>query len=278
MGILNIMSSGKAPMNGFPRNLFDDDFRGRVLSGAPPELISNSIANAVQNPMSLTQLAKVNPAVNDMIQGNVNNFYQNNMIGGISSKYESGGKTNIISSGKGDPGGISYGPYQLASKTGTLSKFVNNSPYAEQLAGLKPGTTQFNSKWKELSEDPAFIESQHNFISQNNYQPVKSYAQQLGLPDNKALNEALWSMGVQHGGANKILNKAVKTFNGDINNDVGGFLQHLYNTRGQYVRGVSALGSGMKASLLNRYKNELSDVMNLYNATLGDRGNIGKMQ
>jgi hypothetical protein len=41
---------------------------------------------------------------------------------------------------------------------------------------------------------------------------------------------------------------------------------------------VSALGSGMKASLLNRYKNELSDVMNLYNATLGDRGNIGKMQ
>jgi hypothetical protein len=244
----------------------DDDYRMKVLQNAPPEIIAQSIAQANSNPHSITKLSKANPLVDQMINSNVTDFYKNNMIGGISSKYESGGKTDIISSGKGDPGGASYGPYQLASKTGTLTSFIKQSPYSEQLAGLKPGTSEFNNKWKELSKDTDFIEAQHNFISQKNYQPLKSFATKLGVPDSRPINEALWSMGVQHGGAAKIVNKAVNTFKGDINTDQKGFVTHLYNTRNQYVNNLGGLSGGMKSSISNRYKNELNDVLKLYDS------------
>jgi hypothetical protein len=42
-------------------------------------------------------------------------------IGAIAERFESGGRgPGTVSSGAGDPGGISYGTYQLASRTGTL--------------------------------------------------------------------------------------------------------------------------------------------------------------
>ncbi|MEO7404886.1 MAG: hypothetical protein ABIU95_14560, partial [Burkholderiales bacterium] len=45
-------------------------------------------------------------------------------LGKLSAKYESGGRASgTVSSGKGDPGGVSYGSYQLSSKVGTAQKF-----------------------------------------------------------------------------------------------------------------------------------------------------------
>jgi len=47
------------------------------------------------------------------------------MLGELSSKYESNGNIGCISDGYGDPGGKSYGEYQLSSNAGSLQAFVS---------------------------------------------------------------------------------------------------------------------------------------------------------
>src|SRR4051794_2082524 len=76
-------------------------------------------------------------------------------LGKLSEKYESGNRgPATVSSGKGDPGGVSYGTYQLASKVGRADAFVKKY-YADEFKGLKGGTPEFTARWKELAEkDP----------------------------------------------------------------------------------------------------------------------------
>src|SRR5215213_6924104 len=76
-------------------------------------------------------------------------------LGKLSEKYESGGRgPGTVSSGKGDPGGVSYGTYQLASKVGRADEFVQKY-YSDEFKGLKGGTDEFTKKWKELADkDP----------------------------------------------------------------------------------------------------------------------------
>jgi hypothetical protein len=53
---------------------------------------------------------------------------RSDQLGAVSAKYESGGRgVETVSSGKGDPGGVSYGSHQLASKTGTMRAFLKSS-------------------------------------------------------------------------------------------------------------------------------------------------------
>ena len=47
------------------------------------------------------------------------------MLGDLSAKYESSGSPATISSGEGDPGGKSYGRYQLASRMGSVRSFLD---------------------------------------------------------------------------------------------------------------------------------------------------------
>jgi len=46
-------------------------------------------------------------------------------IGDLSAKYESHGDPSAISNNPGDPGGKSYGIWQLASKKGSVDRFIN---------------------------------------------------------------------------------------------------------------------------------------------------------
>ena len=49
-------------------------------------------------------------------------------LGHLSEKYESSGRgPATVSTGEGDPGGVSYGSYQLASKIGRADEFVKRS-------------------------------------------------------------------------------------------------------------------------------------------------------
>jgi murein DD-endopeptidase MepM/ murein hydrolase activator NlpD len=46
-------------------------------------------------------------------------------LGTLSAKYETGGRgPGTVSTGAGDPGGVSYGSYQMATKMGTVARFV----------------------------------------------------------------------------------------------------------------------------------------------------------
>ncbi len=129
-------------------------------------------------------------------------------MGSTSQRFESGkGGAGTVSSGKGDAGGVSYGTYQLASKTGTLQKFLRESPYGEQFQGLTPGTKEFNAKWKEVAKnDPNFGSAQHDFIKRTHYDVAAKNLQANGIDlsgRGKAVQDALWSTSVQFGAGNR---------------------------------------------------------------------------
>lgn len=183
-------------------------------------------------------------------------------LGGISKKYESGSLgAGAVSSGKGDPGGASYGTYQLASKTGTLQKFLSSSEYGGEFSGMSPGSAEFNSKWKELAKsDPNFGKAQHEFIKKTHYDPAIKKAAELGYNVNDPrIQEAVWSGSVQHGGINKILSRAAGT-EGFSNMSAEDQVKSFYETRSQYTDGLSGVS---RAAGRGRYEREMKDVLNM---------------
>lgn len=183
------------------------------------------------------------------------------MIGDKVAVFESGNRgTSAISSGKGDPGGASYGKYQLASNTGTLAKFLTMSGYDYAFMDLKPGTPEFNAKWKEMAQDQSFKDAEQRFMIKTHYEPLLAKVDNLGLPlSNPAVQEALFSMSVQHGGADKIVKKAGIS----ENDDVSTIIDKLYKSRSSYVMNLGGLPASTKVSIMNRYRKEKEVVKEL---------------
>lgn len=132
-------------------------------------------------------------------------------LGGLSSRYESNGDPGIVSSGKGDAGGVSYGTYQFSSKTGSAQAYVDSLKTSrpqdyEKLKGLTPGSPEFSDAWKAIAKaDPqGFGESQHAYIAEKYYAPARASLESknpgLDLSTrSRALNDVIWSTAVQHG-------------------------------------------------------------------------------
>lgn len=178
-------------------------------------------------------------------------------IGQMSVKYESGGRgVATISSGRKDPGGVSYGEHQLASKTGTMGRYLRSpegKTYAEKFAGLKPGSAEFNRVYKKLAEeDPkGFGKSQQDYITRTHYEPVYRHAKALGYNVNDPrVQEALYSISVQHGGAKKVVNMAKSSTGGSPEQQV----ESLFGARRQYVA-----TKGMNFD--TRYKSEKREIL-----------------
>lgn len=186
-------------------------------------------------------------------------------LGSTSAKYESGSRgVHAISSGKGDPGGASYGKYQLASKTGTLQRYLKDSGYGSQFAGMQPGSKEFNAKWKELANnDPKFGETQHEFIKKTHFDPAAAHAGKLGFNmQNKGVQDAVWSASVQHGGVKKLLSQAAKTPGWDKMTDEQK-LQRLYQVRTEYATSAMARNGASQSQIegvRSRYTREVNDV------------------
>ena len=129
-------------------------------------------------------------------------------LGKLSRKYEAQGP-GTVSTGSGDAGGVSYGSYQFASKTGSAKEFVdglkNTYPqYHKALAGKTPGSAEFTAAWKDLAKkDPeGFFNAQHDAIKRTHYDPaVANIKKTTGLDvttRSKALQDVAWSTSVQH--------------------------------------------------------------------------------
>ena len=98
-------------------------------------------------------------------------------------------------------GGYSYGPYQLAEKTGMLGVFTNQYP---QFDNMTPGSPEFEYMWRAMSTDPAFIKAQKDFVDYANYQPFRDkLIREYGInPDgNTSLGLAAYSIANQVGGS-----------------------------------------------------------------------------
>ncbi len=137
-------------------------------------------------------------------------------VGAVCEKYESGGRgPGTVSTGIGDPGGVSYGSYQLASKIGRADEFVKHY-YPRDFKGLKAGSDEFTKRWKQLAAKSPRELHQHEraFIKETHYDPqVKKLKAELGLDVSKrsaALREMVWSTAVQHGPNADIIVVALK--------------------------------------------------------------------
>lgn len=136
-------------------------------------------------------------------------------LGSLSEKYESGGRgPGTVSSGVGDPGGVSYGTYQLSSKLGRADQFAAKY-FPEEFKGLKAGSDEFTKRWKELAKEQTekLREKEHQYIQQTHYDPQVAHLKKALMLDvgarSWALQNAVWSTAVQHGPASKIIDRAL---------------------------------------------------------------------
>jgi len=191
----------------------------------------------------------------------------NSSLGSVSEKYETGGRgVGTISSGRGDPGGVSYGSYQLASKTGTLQKYLEQSEFKDQLSG-DINSEEFKANWKKLAkEEPEkFKMDQHDFIKKTHYDPVLAeYKKQSGMKGeiDSGLANALWSQSVQHSkrGNDKIIAESLKGLPEDATSEQR--ISALYGARSDYVSKLS-MNPNTKNNVLTRYTNEEGDALAL---------------
>ncbi|HHA1754143.1 TPA: hypothetical protein ACOEA5_001975 [Enterobacter kobei] len=159
-------------------------------------------------------------------------------LGTLSSRYETGGRgSQTVSGGAGDAGGVSYGAYQMTSKTtrkihghlqsivgGTVKVFISDSTFKwkSDFSGLTPGSSEFTSKWKELvkANPEEFKRIEHEFIRKTHFDKLVEHTLYETNVDiryhSHALNDVLWSTAVQHGPSNNIIVNAIKTVDGDV--------------------------------------------------------------
>jgi hypothetical protein len=205
-------------------------------------------------------------------------------LGSLSEVYESGNRgPGTVSGGANDPGGVSYGVYQLSSRAGTLSSFMRNegARWASEFAGLTPGSRAFSDQWRAIAnrEPQAFRDAQHAFIERTHYQPaVDSVQNRTGLDLNTrhdAVRDAVWSVSVQHAGAATILRDAVARTDRQLARTDPGYdralINNIYDRRTEYVldvaRNNSRLTAGERQQLIsitqNRYPAERRDALSM---------------
>jgi len=188
-------------------------------------------------------------------------------LGKLSAKFESA-KDGPGAIGYDSTGGTSYGTYQIASKTGTMSQFLafldkNNPDLANQLRNAGDPNTgsrkgPFPDVWKKIaSEDPkGFDKLQHDFIQKTHYDPAAKALMKLGFNINEqsdAMKDVLWSTSVQHGssGAVGIFSKAIKELG--VSASPEKLINRIYQERGTKF-GSST--EGVQKSVLNRFSEE----------------------
>lgn len=203
------------------------------------------------------------------------------ILGKLSEKFETGGRgPGTVSGGQGDPGGRSYGSYQMTSKPngGTAKRFVSQPdfPFRNRFTNLAPGSTQFTAVWKEIasSQRDEFQNSQHDFIKKTHFDPlVQKIINDDGLnvlTRSFTLQDVIWSTAVQHGPGSNIPHRALGTVS--LRPEDSGFDKELitaiYNERGRKKAGGGLVhfpraSAAVQNGVANRFKNELRDALRM---------------
>ena len=201
------------------------------------------------------------------------------LLGELSAKYETGGRgPGTVSTGSGDPGGVSYGSYQMATKMGTVARFIAQAGFqwAKDFMGLTPGTAQFTACWKRIAaaETAAFQAAQHAYIKKTHYDLLAAkILNDNGLDVNKrsrAVQDVVWSTAVQHGGATPICSRAIANCTGkpsDANYDEQ-LIRAIYAERGRKkpdgnLAYFSKSSPSVQSGVAKRFKNEEQDALKM---------------
>jgi LysM repeat protein len=203
------------------------------------------------------------------------------VLGKLSEKFETSGRgPGTVSGGQGDPGGRSYGSYQMTSKPngGTVKRFVSQPdfPFRDRFANLAPGGNEFTAVWKEIatSRRDEFQSSQHDFIKKTHFDPLVQKIindDELNvLTRSHTLQDVIWSTAVQHGAASGIPHRALGTVglrpeDADFDEKL---ITAIYKERGRkkadgglvhFPRASAAVQKGVA----DRFKNELKDALKM---------------
>lgn len=207
-------------------------------------------------------------------------------LGSLAAKFESG-DDGIAAIGYDRKGGTSYGKYQIASRTGTMSNFISylrsEAPdLAARLASAGPANTggrsgKMPAEWRRIAaEDPdRFEKLQGEFIRTSHFEPaMQAIAAVTGVHFEKlpaALQEVLFSTAVQHGpaGATRIFSQAMRRVDADK-------LQAAASPSGrkagqQLITQVYSLRAGqfssstaqVQAAVRNRLKQEMREAIGM---------------
>src|SRR5688572_22504029 len=198
-------------------------------------------------------------------------------LGALSAKYETGGRgPGTVSTGSGDPGGVSYGSYQMATKMGTASRFVTQAgfPWSRDFQNLAAGTAQFTACWKRIASEQtdAFQKAQHEYIKKTHYDLlVAKILSEDNLDVNtrsRALQDVVWSTAVQHGGATPIVHRACASLSckqSDPDYDKQ-LICAIYAERGRKkpdgnLAYFSKSSPNVQTGVANRFKSEEKDAL-----------------
>lgn len=198
-------------------------------------------------------------------------------LGTLSAKYETGGRgPGVVSTGAGDPGGVSYGSYQMATKMGVPQKFVKQTgfPWLADFQNLTAGTADFTACWKRIAanETDAFQKCQHEYIKKTHYDLLAAkILNDDGLDVNtrsRALQDVVWSTAVQHGGATSMVHKALANVTCARTDPAFDeqLIRAIYAERGRKkadgnLAYFSKSSPNVQKGVANRFKNELNDAL-----------------
>lgn len=196
----------------------------------------------------------------------------NKRLGFISATYESNGDPACVSSGKGDAGGVSYGEFQFASKTGSADAFVKSNPtLAARFYGMKAGTQLFSDMWKKTAKElPTFGDMQWEYIKSKFYDVAAAKIKTAINVDintkSFALQNVLWSTAVQHGpqGATNIFTSVYKTVSTKATES--DIIKAIYAERGAKkpngsMKYFSKCSPAVQQSVSNRFVKECKDAL-----------------
>jgi hypothetical protein len=189
---------------------------------------------------------------------------ENGSLGGLSQKYESSGDPGAI--GYDSTGGFSYGTYQLAHNN--AQRFIAQSPYAQEFAGIPFNSVAFRNKWKEIArKDPqGFAQAQEQYIAQTHFEPLAAKAAQAGLDlaqRSPVLAEVVFSTGVQHGAGTDVINRALARVGNDASD--AEIIKAIYQERWGGGRRFASSTPQVRQAVYNRFfgKNgELATALN----------------
>lgn len=173
------------------------------------------------------------------------------VLGALSERYECGGRgPGTVSSGKNDPGGVSYGLFQLSSTRGTCEAFMaaEGQPWRARFVA-SPGSAAFGQAWQAVAaaEPEAFSAAQRAFIARSHYRPaVAAVLAKTGFDFDArtiAVRDVCWSVAVQHGAAANILAAAVEAADAALLRDAAGYdrvlVEAIYSERSAHVLRVA---------------------------------------
>jgi len=202
-------------------------------------------------------------------------------LGALSEQYETGGRgPGTVSSGNGDPGGVSYGTYQLAGNLGRPQQFLANEgrAWAAEFGSAAPGSASFTATWKAIAarEPERFEAAQHAYIERTHYGVQVSHVQGATGLDlstrSAALKDVAWSTSVQHGPETNAIVKAMARVEAQGINPSDGqaydraLINAIYDERGKrdasgalaYFTSASAQ---VQASVAARFADERRDAL-----------------